>query len=133
MVFLLFKPCFRKIMIFHKNSYFLAFSSFSLTARYLKTPFVSVPGFNLTIFTLKGSMVWISKNIWRWVSIRRETVLWCNPVLLLISLYQSQPSSACFRQLTILTRFFAISFLILISPEVIRVQLAHIILNNSLF
>lgn len=86
---------------------------FSITERNLKTPSISVPGFKRTISTLNGSSLWTSTNIVRWLLINLETVLWCKFVLLLISLIQSQPSSDCFKHLTIFITFFAVSVLIL--------------------
>lgn len=96
-----------------KENYFLAFS-FSMVDRKRYIPLMSVPGFSLIILTLKGSMVCMSTNIVRCVSTSRETVLWCKPVRLAISLIHNQPSSAPFRHLTILIMFSAVSFLIVL-------------------
>ena len=106
---------------------FVPSSILSFTAKNLNIAFRSDPGFNLIICTLNGSMVWVSMNIDKCLSIRRETVLWCKRVRLDISLIQSQPPSAPFKHLTILITFSAASFLILYHSQTSCTQLAHLI------
>ncbi len=121
----------------HRNCTYFVLFSFSMVDRKRYTPLMSVPGFNLIILTLKGSIACISTNIDKWLSTRRETVLWWRLVLLAISLIHNQPSSAPFRHLTILIMFSAVSFLISHHPEsdsvMWRIFFCRIIILTTLY